>query len=94
MINIDNEVVEFLVRVVPRSSRSEIVGLHDGALKVKLNAPPVDGAANDELVKLLAKEFKVAAGAVEIVRGHASRSKRIRVRGSDPALADAVLHRK
>ena len=94
MINIDNEVVEFLVRVVPRSSRSEIVGLHDGALKVKLNAPPVDGAANDELVKLLAKEFKVAASAIEIVRGHTSRSKRVRVRGADPALADAVLHRK
>jgi uncharacterized protein len=72
----------FSVRVIPRSSRSEIVGEYDGALKVKLNSPPVDGAANAELIKLLAKEFGVAPSQVEILNGQASRSKQIKVLGA------------
>ncbi len=52
--------VTFNVRVVPRSSKSEIVGLHAGALKIRLASPPVDGAANAGLVKLLAKSFGVS----------------------------------
>lgn len=71
----------FTVRVVPRASRSEIVGEHDGALRVRLAAPPVDGAANEELVKLLARAFKVPRSAVEIVSGLASKSKRVSVTG-------------
>ena len=61
--------VSFRVCVVPRSSKSEIVGEHDRALKVKLTAPPVDGAANTELIKLLAKHFRVAKADVEIIAG-------------------------
>lgn len=59
----------FSVRVIPRSSKSEIVGEYDGALKVKLNAPPVDGAANSGLIRLLAKEFRVSKSHVEIISG-------------------------
>lgn len=77
-ITIDGPVV-LDVRVVPRASRSEIVGFHDGALKVRIAAPPVDGAANAELVKLLAKQFGVAKSDVEIIGGQASRNKRIRI---------------
>lgn len=86
---IDLEVREgslvFGVRVLPRSSRSEVVGEHDGALKVKLTAPPVGGAANRELVRLLAKELGVPKGAVRIVGGEASRTKRVAVTGVDEA---------
>lgn len=71
----------FPVRVVPRSSRSEIVGEHDGALKVRLNSPPVDGAANAELIKLVAKRLNVARSDIEIVSGEASKTKRLRVSG-------------
>lgn len=73
--------VEITVRVQPRASRSEIVGVHDDALKVRVKAPPVEGAANDELTKLLAKKLKVPRSSVEVVRGHTARSKTVRVTG-------------
>ncbi len=71
----------FAARVVPKSSKSEIVGEHGGALKVRLNAPPIDGAANAELIKLLAKVFGVPPTSVEIVAGHASKSKKVKIVG-------------
>lgn len=73
----------FAVRVVPRASRSEIVGEHDGALRVRVAAPPVEGAANEELVRLLARALGVPVRAVEITSGHASKTKVVRVAGAD-----------
>ncbi|HMT07444.1 MAG TPA: DUF167 domain-containing protein [Pyrinomonadaceae bacterium] len=67
------------VRVVPRASKSEVVGEIDGVLKVRIAAPPVDGAANAELVKLLAKHFSVSKSSVEIVSGATSKTKIIRI---------------
>jgi uncharacterized protein (TIGR00251 family) len=81
LLNQEGEVVIITVRVVPRSSRSEIVGEQDGSLKVKLNAPPVDGAANSELVKLISKALGVSRSAVEIIGGETSRTKRLRITG-------------
>jgi uncharacterized protein (TIGR00251 family) len=75
----------FTVRVVPRASRSEIAGEHDGALRVRLTAPPVNGAANEELVRLLSGAFAVPRSAVEILAGHSSKSKTLRVRGARPS---------
>lgn len=69
----------FDVRVLPRSSRSEIVGEHGGALKVRIASPPVDGAANAELIILLAKRFGVSKSDVAILAGETSKSKRIRI---------------
>lgn len=71
--------ITFTVRVVARASRSEIAGEFDGALRVRLAAPPVDGAANRELIRVLAKELKVPQSAVGIVAGSASRSKIVRI---------------
>ncbi|MDQ3320846.1 MAG: DUF167 domain-containing protein [Acidobacteriota bacterium] len=71
----------FNVRVVPRTSKSEIVGEHDGALKVRIASPPVDGAANAELVKVLAKRFNVAKSAIEILAGQTSKTKQIKISG-------------
>jgi uncharacterized protein (TIGR00251 family) len=72
----------FSVRVVPRASKSAFAGEHDGALKVRVAAPPVDGAANEELIRFLARELGVPARDVEIKSGHASKSKVVRVRGA------------
>ena len=78
----------FRVQVVPRSSRSEVVGEHNGALRVRLAAPPVDGAANEELIHVLARTFKVPRSAVTILSGHSSRLKQVSIEGvSDSALA-------
>ncbi len=75
--------VTFEVRVAPRASRDRIVGARDGVLRVALSAPPVDGAANESLRKLLAKALGVSKSAVEIVRGERARLKLLRVRGVD-----------
>ena len=71
--------VTFAVRVVPRASRSEVAGLHDGALRIRIAAPPVEGAANRELVKFLAKKFKVAQAAISLLSGANSKQKVIRI---------------
>ena len=73
--------VEFSIRVVPRASKSEIIGVIDGAVKVRLKAPPVDGAANGELIKLFAGKLGVVKSDVEIVSGLTSKTKRLRVSG-------------
>ncbi len=73
--------VVFEVRVAPRASRSRVIGVQDGALKVALTAPPVDGAANEALRKLLAKTLGVSKSDVEIVRGDRARIKVLRVNG-------------
>jgi uncharacterized protein (TIGR00251 family) len=75
--------VIFKVLVVPRASRSEIVGEHDGALRVRIAAPPVDGAANEELIRLLARVFKVSRGAIDIVSGQGGRVKQVRIAGAE-----------
>jgi uncharacterized protein (TIGR00251 family) len=74
----------FKVQVVPRASRSEIVGEHNGALKVRLAAPPVDGAANDELIRVVARTLKVPKSAVEIISGHTSKLKQLKISGAPP----------
>ncbi|MCD9189147.1 MAG: DUF167 domain-containing protein [Pyrinomonadaceae bacterium] len=71
----------FSVRVVPRASKSEIVGEHDGALRVRIASPPVDGAANAELVRLFAKTFGVSKSEIEITGGQTSKSKQIKISG-------------
>jgi uncharacterized protein (TIGR00251 family) len=71
----------FFVKVVPRASKSGVAGVQAGALRVRVAAPPVDGAANAELVKTLAKAFGVPPRDVEIVSGHTAKLKRVRVKG-------------
>lgn len=89
-----DDAIVFNVRVVPRASKSEIVGEHDGALKVRIAAPPVDGAANDELVKLLAKSFHVAKSAAAIISGHSSKLKQVKITGAGPEKIAPILQAK
>jgi uncharacterized protein (TIGR00251 family) len=81
----------FKVRVVPRSSRNEIVGEHDGALRVRLTAPPVEGAANAALVRTLARAFDVSPGAVEIISGQGSRTKTVSIVGVGFPILERLL---
>jgi uncharacterized protein (TIGR00251 family) len=79
------------VRVIPRAGRSGVAGRRNGAILVKLNAPPVDGAANAELIEVLAKALGVARRDVEIVAGDRGRLKRVRVAGITSSAAAARL---
>ena len=67
------------VYLQPRSSKNEIVGPYRDGIKVRVTAAPVEGRANKVLLRFLAKEFGVTPSSVEIVRGHRSREKLIRI---------------
>jgi uncharacterized protein len=76
-----NDGVTFAVCVVPRSSRNQIVGVEGGVVKIKLTAPPVEGAANAALIEFVAEWLGVRRSAVSIVRGDKARNKLVRVNG-------------
>ena len=68
------------IRVLPRSSRNEVVGeMADGTLKVKLTAPPIDGKANEALIKLLADYLDVSKSKIKIVAGATSKNKTVEI---------------
>jgi uncharacterized protein (TIGR00251 family) len=73
--------------VQPRASRSELAGRHGDAIKVRLAAPPVDGAANEALLRFLADRLGVTRGAVALLSGQTGRSKRVEITGIDVATA-------
>ena len=73
--------LRFEVHARPKASRSAICGARDGALDVRLAAPPVDGAANEELVRVIASALKIARRDVVLVRGATSKTKLVEVRG-------------
>jgi uncharacterized protein (TIGR00251 family) len=79
------------VRVIPRAGRSAIAGVRDGAILVRLAAAPVDGAANAELIDVIARTLDIPKRDVSIVSGERSRQKRIRIAGIDRAAAFARL---
>lgn len=76
-----HEGVLITVRVVPRAARASLAGVRDGALLVRLNAPPVEGGANAELIEVLADAFGVPKRAVSIAAGDRSRRKTVLIRG-------------
>ena len=83
MINLRREAdgVSFEVWVQPRSSKMEISGLHDGVLRVRLTAPPVDGAANKQCIELLSRKMKIPKRAIRIASGASARRKRMKISG-------------
>jgi uncharacterized protein len=83
--------VRILVYVQPRAARTEVVGEHGDALKVRVAAPPVDGAANDELVRFLAKQLRIPVSSVRLVGGASARRKVVEIDDITPARVSAVL---
>jgi uncharacterized protein len=73
--------VSFPVQVLPRSSRCALVGVQEGAIRLKLTSPPVEGRANEECLEFLAELLEVKKGQIDIVRGHKSRKKIVQVDG-------------
>lgn len=83
--------VVLTVRVIPRAGKAGLAGTRGDALLVRVNAPPLDGAANDELVETIARALGVPRRTVSIVSGDRSRSKRVLVTGLAAAAAAARL---
>ncbi len=83
--------VELSLHIQPRSGRTEIAGPHGDALKIRLAAPPVDGEANEELIRFLARTLGVPKSAVTLVSGATGRRKRVRVEGVGIAQASHLL---
>ena len=83
--------VHIRVRAQPRASRTEIVGEHDGALRIRLAAPPVDGAANEELIRHIAKRVGVARSRVRVLSGDTGRSKVVEIDDVEAAAVRAAL---
>ena len=79
------------LRIVPRAGRSGLAGLRDGSILIRLGAAPVDGAANHELVALLAAALDVPKRAIRIVSGERARRKRVTVEGIDERYAASRL---
>ena len=80
-----------IIHVVPRAAESVIAGRHGDALKIRLAAPPVDGAANDELIRFLAERLSVPRSAITIAAGQTSRRKTVKVTGIETADVLRVL---
>lgn len=79
------------VRVHPGAKRDAVTGLHAGAVKIALNAPPVDGKANEALIAFVAERLNVPRAKVALVAGQTSRSKTLRITGKSAAEAEAAL---
>jgi hypothetical protein len=86
-----SDVAELWVRVRPRASANAIDGVREGALVVRVTAPPADGRANDAVRKLIARRLRVGVTRVEIVRGAGARDKLLRVHGVSESRLRAIL---
>ncbi len=80
-----------LVHAVPRASRTEVIGEHNGRLKIKVQAPPVEGAANKGIRQFLSKRLGVSRNAVKLVSGDKSREKIFFIKGITPEEVVGIL---
>lgn len=76
--------------IQPNAKKNELIGLHNGALKVKIASPPVDGKANAELVEFLSEILGIPKRQIEILKGETGRNKSVEITG----LSEAEVHAK
>ncbi|HMK76382.1 MAG TPA: DUF167 domain-containing protein [Thermodesulfobacteriota bacterium] len=76
------EEIIFKVYVQPKSSKNEVVGPYRDGIKVKVTAPPVEGKANECLIRFLAKEFGISPSSIEMIKGHHGREKTLKISGN------------
>jgi uncharacterized protein (TIGR00251 family) len=86
--------ITLAIKVQPRASKNEITALEEPELRVKVTAPPVDAAANEALLRLLADTFDCPRSKVELLRGHTARHKIVKIYGITAATAVSMLKRQ
>lgn len=79
--------VRLTLQIVPNARKSEVIGVHDDALKLRLQAPPIEGKANEALVRFIAELLNLPKSAVSLTHGQTSRRKLLEVRGSGLTVA-------
>jgi uncharacterized protein (TIGR00251 family) len=84
--------VRLRIRAQPKASKTELAGEHGDALKIRIAAPPVDGEANRELLRFLAKRLHVTGSSIRVVSGESGRNKVIEVQGTSPTAILAALN--
>lgn len=93
ILRVIDDGIELSVSVIPRSSRCEIAGIHNNALRIKLTSPPVDNEANVQCCSFIAKQLGIAKRQVSITRGNTSRQKVLRIEGvTEQEVREKLLH--
>ena len=82
--------VKLSVKIIPNSSKNEIVGIIDNALKIKLDAPPVEGKANEKCIKFLSKLLNVPKTSISITSGERSKNKTLFIKGDPDKLYEEI----
>ncbi|NWG30143.1 MAG: YggU family protein [Rhodocyclaceae bacterium] len=90
-VQADGTGVILTLHIQPGAKKTEVAGLHGGALKIRLAAPPVEGRANEALIAFLAKKLGAGRTAVELLSGQTARAKRVRIAGITPQDVIAAL---
>jgi hypothetical protein len=80
-----------VLHIVPRAARSAVAGRHGDAVKIRIAAPPSDGAANDELIRFLAEQLRIPRSAIAITSGTSSRRKTVAIAGMETATVLQIL---
>jgi len=83
-LNETSEGLDIKIRAVPRASKNEIQGIYDQALKIRLTTAPVDGKANQALIRFLSKELHISKSQIQLKQGETSRHKILRITGLSP----------
>ncbi|MCZ6790449.1 MAG: DUF167 domain-containing protein [Candidatus Dadabacteria bacterium] len=81
------------VQIQPGSSKDQIIGLHNGRLKIKISAPPVDGKANQNLIEFISKALGVSKSKIEILKGRTSKLKTLKISGVDQQSFSLLLNK-
>ena len=82
------------VYIQPKSSKNEVVGPYRDGIKVKVTAPPIEGKANEALIRFLAKELGISPSCIEMIKGHRSREKILKILGNvDQELVEKILEK-
>jgi uncharacterized protein (TIGR00251 family) len=83
--------IRIAVQLAPNAKKTEVTGVHDGALKIRLQAPPVEGKANEALLRFLAERLQAPKSAVRLLHGQTSKRKLVEVTGLNPEAAAQLL---
>jgi hypothetical protein len=82
--------IKFQIKLIPNSSRCEILGISEGILKIKIDAPPIEGRANEKIIKFLSEILRIPKSKISIISGEKSKTKLIFVEGNPEEIEEKI----